>query len=188
MGYIRSSPSPAIEVETAFPPLHIRYRWLAGIFLLKYLSHSNHLIFDIYHSLFFSWRYVPKSMTILSFAANSIPPFSQFILNAPKLPPYDQSYDSLFSAPIIHITHTFLNLSSNDLKSMSHSIVNNIFVDYLNANFPNFTVVYTDGSVTPTSAGYSVYIPALLFSFLITYLRYLLLLLPNAMPSLKPYN
>jgi len=58
MGYVNSTPCPTIEVESICSPFNIRCRWLAGKFILKSLSHSNHLIFDIYYSLYLNWRYL----------------------------------------------------------------------------------------------------------------------------------
>uniref|UniRef100_A0A2S2Q117 ribonuclease H n=1 Tax=Sipha flava TaxID=143950 RepID=A0A2S2Q117_9HEMI len=48
---------------------------------------------------------------------------------------------------------------------MSLPIVNKIFSEFLNMNFDNFVVVYTDGSVSHLSAGYSFFIPELHISF-----------------------
>jgi len=49
--------------------------------------------------------------------------------------------------------------------NMSFSMVNKIFSEFLKLNFDNFIVVFTDGSVSPLSAGYSFYIPVLHISF-----------------------
>lgn len=43
--------------------------------------------------------------------------------------------------------------------------MNNFFSDFFEFNFPNFIVVYTNGSVSPLSTGYSSYIPVLYKSF-----------------------
>jgi len=40
-------------------------------------------------------------------------------------------------------------------------MVNQIFSEFLELNFHHFIVMYTDGSVSPLSAGYFVYIPEL---------------------------
>jgi len=48
---------------------------------------------------------------------------------------------------------------------MSLSVVNKYFSNYLNINYPNFTIIYTDGSVSPLSAWYSFYIPNIHVSF-----------------------
>ena len=165
MGYVRSTPCPAIEVETVCPPFNIRCRWLAGKFILKSLSHSNHLIFDTYYSLYLNWRYVPKSMPVLSIIANSLSDFYQYIINSDKLFLYEQPYDSLLFSPPVQSGNHFSNLSSKDFRIMSYSAINAAFSNHLNAHFPNFIVIYTDGSVSPLSAGYAFYIPELHVSF-----------------------
>lgn len=48
---------------------------------------------------------------------------------------------------------------------MSFPIVNKKFSEFLKLNFDHFIVMYTDGSVSPLSAGYSFYIPELHISF-----------------------
>jgi len=164
MGYVRSTPGPAIEVETICPPFNIRCRWLAGKFILKSLAYSNHNIFDTFYSLYITWRYTSKSMPILAIAANSLSNFHQYVLNSYKLPLYEQPYDSLLFTPLVQIEN-FSNFPFIELKSMSSSFVNKLFSNYLNLNYPNFTIIYTDGSVSPLSAGYSFYIPELHISF-----------------------
>ncbi|KAL4150005.1 hypothetical protein QTP88_003854 [Uroleucon formosanum] len=95
MGYVRSSPLPAIEMESSCPPFNIRCRWLAGKFLLKSLSHSSSPIFDLFYSLFLTWRYVPKNVPVLSLVANSVSPFHEYILTNIKLPIYEIGYQAL---------------------------------------------------------------------------------------------
>jgi hypothetical protein len=64
MGYVSSTSCPTMEVESTCPPFNIKCRWLAGKFLLKSLSYSDHRIFDTYYSLYLNWRYVSKSMPV----------------------------------------------------------------------------------------------------------------------------
>jgi hypothetical protein len=66
--------------------------------------------------------------------------------------------------PHVQLGHQFSDLSSNDFKLMSYSMVNAAFSNYL-INFPDFTIIYTDDSVLPFSAGYAFYIPELHISF-----------------------
>jgi len=103
-------------------------------------------------------------MPVLSIADNTLSNFHQYIIKSIKPQLYEQSYDSLVYSPLIHIDGQFTDLSSHQLKSMSSSMVNNIFSN-LNLYFPNFMVIYTDGSVCRLSAGYSFYIPDLHVSF-----------------------
>ncbi|KAL4142166.1 hypothetical protein QTP88_004679 [Uroleucon formosanum] len=165
MGYVRSTPGPAIEVETSCPPFNIRCRWLAGKFILKSLANSNHIIFDTFYSLYITWRYTPKSMPVLAIAANSLSNFHQYVLKSNKLPLYEQPYDSLLFTPSTQIDNFSDLLCYMKLKSTSRFFVNNYFSNYFNLNYPNFIIIYTDGSVSPLSAGYSFFIPELHVSF-----------------------
>ncbi|KAL4126363.1 hypothetical protein QTP88_010585 [Uroleucon formosanum] len=118
IGYVRSTSCPAIEALC--PPFNIRCRWLAGKFLLKSLSHTDHHIFDTFYSLYLNWRYVPKSMPVLSVIANILSVFHQYVMSSDKPPIYEQSYDSLLYSPPVHLGNLFSELSSKDLKNMSH--------------------------------------------------------------------
>jgi len=141
MGYVRSTPCPAIEVEDLCLPFNISCRWLAGKFLLKSLSHSDHHIFQTFYSIYLNWRYVPKSMPVLSDIANILLDFYQYIICTDKPPLYEQPYDSLLYSSPVHMGNQFFFLSSDDLKKMPHSRVN--------------------AAVSPLSAGYAFYIPEL---------------------------
>jgi len=164
MGYVRSTPVPAIEIETNCPPFYIRCRWLASKFILKSLAHPNNDIFDTFYSLSITWRYTSKSLPVLSIAANSLYNFRQYVIRPNKFSLYEQSYESLLFTPLVHIEN-FFDMPSSMLTSMSSTFVNDHFSNYLNLNYPNFTIIYTDGSVSPISAGYSFYIPKFHFSF-----------------------
>ncbi|KAL4099050.1 hypothetical protein QTP88_023545 [Uroleucon formosanum] len=165
MGYVRSSSLPAIEVESSCPPFNIRCRWLAGKFLLKSLSHSSSPIFDLFYSLFLTWRYVPKNLPVLSLVANSVSPFHEYILTNIKLPIYEIGYQALLLPAQVLLVNPFPSLSSSELRVTSPAVINSLFTDFIDNNFANFIVVYTDGSVSPLSAGYSFYIPNLHISF-----------------------
>jgi hypothetical protein len=169
MGYVRSTPGPAIEVETICPSFNIKCRWLAGKFILKSLALSNHIIFDTFYSLFVTWRYTPKSMPILSIAANNLSNLHQYVINLNKFPLYEHPYDSLLFTPAVQIVN-FSDISVTELKSMPNSFVNNSFTSYLLLNFSNFIVIYTDGSVSPLSAGYLSTYLNFMFPSLIIYL------------------
>jgi hypothetical protein len=119
----------------------------------------------MFYSLFLSWRYVPKSMLILSISDSALFNFHQYICKSSKLPLYEQSFESLLFSPLVRLDYQFLSLSSLELKKMSPPMVNKIFSEFLNMNFDHFIVVYTDGSVSPLSAGYSFFIPELHISF-----------------------
>lgn len=157
MAYVISTPWPAVEIESICLPFNIRCVWLAGKFILKSLSH-NHLIFDIYYSLYLIWLYVSKSTPFLSIIANAVSCFYQFTLNSVKLPLYELPYDSLLCSHHVQPDYQFSDLSSNDFKSKSYSMISDAFSNYLNINVPNFIIIYTDGSISSFSAGYAFYI------------------------------
>jgi len=156
MGYVKSTPGPAIEIETTRPFFNIRCRWLAGKFILKSLAHSNLNIFDTIYSLFIIWRCTSKSLPIISISANSLSNFYQYVIKSNKLLLYEQPYDSLLFTPLIRFG-SFSDIPLTVLKSMSLFLVNKYFSNYLNINYPNFTIIYTDGSVSPLSSIYSFY-------------------------------
>ncbi|KAL4153575.1 hypothetical protein QTP88_001408 [Uroleucon formosanum] len=165
MGYVRSSPLPAIEVESSCPPSNIRCRWLAGKFLLKSLSYSSSLIIDLFYSLFLTWRYVPKNLPVISLVANSVSPFREYILTNIKLPIYEIEYQALLLPGLVLLVNPFPSLSSSELRVTYPAVINSLFTDFIDNNFADFIVIYTDGSVSPLSAGYSFYIPNLHISF-----------------------
>jgi hypothetical protein len=134
MGFVKSTPCPVIEVEANSAPFNIRCQWLASKFLLKSLAYSNHLIFDMFYSLFLSWRYVPKSVPILSISASALSNFHQYICKSSKLPLYEQSFESLLFFPLVRLDNQFLSLSSLEFKKMSTPMVNKIFSEFLNMN------------------------------------------------------
>lgn len=143
------------------PPFNIRCRWLAGKFLLKNLSFHYSEIYNSFLDIYYSWRYVHKSLPILSSVAYSLTSTRNFIIKYNKLPLYDIDFQALFFSPLIHIEKNFLNQSPNSLKTISPLIVNNLFLDFVRDKFPNSTLIFTDGSVSPLSAGYAFHIPDL---------------------------
>lgn len=161
IGALKSTPNAAVEIETACPPFNIRNRWLAGKFLLKNFSLRHSTIFNSFLDIYFSWRYVKKSLPILASTAYSLSSIRNFVTNSKILPLYEINYLALSYSPIVHTNRHFLNFTSKALKSISPIIVNNLFLDYIQNNFPNSTLIYTDGSVSPLSAGYAFFIPDL---------------------------
>lgn len=124
-------------------PFNIRCRRLAEKFLLKYLSYSNPIIFDTFFSLFLNQR---KSLSILH-----LPPILLFSISLTT---------NLFFTLLLLPT-----LFSNKLKTLPPSTVNNLFLDYLKDSFPSYILIYTDGSVSPLSPGFSFFILKLCISY-----------------------
>lgn len=87
-------------------------------------------------------------MSVLSIAANSLSNFHQYVIKSHKLPLYEQPYDSLLFTHLAHSDY-FSDLPLSVLKSMFLSFVNKYFSNYFNLNYPNHTIIYTDGSVSP---------------------------------------
>lgn len=81
---LKSTPSPAIEVEMACPPYDIRCRWLAGKLLLKCLTNRDPAIFNSFLDIYSSWRYVQKSLPVLASIAHSLADTRYFIFNSYK--------------------------------------------------------------------------------------------------------
>jgi len=106
-------------------------------------------------------------MPVLSISANALSDFHQYICicKSSNLPLYEQSFESLLFSPLVSLENQFSSLSSMELKEISVPMVNKIYSEFLKLNFDNFIVVYTDGSVSPLSAGYSFFIPELNISF-----------------------
>lgn len=93
-------------------------------------------------------RYVSKSLPILALTANSAP-FHQYILTNSQLPMYEIGYEALLYSTHVHIADIFPGFSSFGLRNSSSVVVNNIFSDFIECNFPDFIVIYKDGSVFP---------------------------------------
>jgi hypothetical protein len=165
MGCVRPSPLPGIEVKSLCPPFNIRCRWIAGKFLLKSLSRSNCSIFDTFYSLFLTWRYIPKSLPVFSLTANNISPFHQYISTSMKFCVYEIAYEALMYSTQVHVVNIFPGFISTELRSTSSVVINYLFSDFIINNFTDFTVIYTDGSVSSLLAGYSFYVPEIYMSF-----------------------
>jgi hypothetical protein len=103
---------------------------------------------------------MPESMLVLSNIANVLSVFHHYVISTDKPLLCKQSYDSLLYCPV-NMGNLFSDLTSNNLKKISHFMVNATFSNHLIVNFPNFIIVYIDGSISPLSAGYAFYIPEL---------------------------
>jgi len=183
MGYVKSTPDPAIEIDLTCPPFNIRCRWLAGKFILKSLAHSNHNIFDTFYSLFITWRYTFKSLPVLTIAANSPSNFHQYVIKSNKLLLYEQPYDIHLFTILVRF-HSFSNFPLTVLKSMSLSLVNKYFSILT-------TLTSLSSILTAQYHPYQRDIPFiyLIFTFLslTIYLLRSLPILLSAMPFSKPF-
>jgi len=152
-----------IEVETACPPFEFRCKRLAGKFLLKNLAFRSPGIFNLFLEIYFSWRYVPKTMPMLSNMACSLLDFKQFIIKLQRLPVHEINVDTLSFSPPIYINKLFLDDPAEHLKTLPSYTVDFRLLEFYGviwSNFPNSTVIFTDGSVSLLSAGSSFFIPS----------------------------
>lgn len=77
---------------------------------------------------------------------------------------YDTPYQALTSKPLILISPSIL-ITCQDLKIFLNAFINFIFNNFISLNFPNYFLVFTDGSVSSSSEGYSFYMLILSTSF-----------------------
>ena len=166
VGALSSSPLASLEVECACPPIELRSRRLAGKFLLKTLSSSNQSLFQMFVSIQSSWSYVAKTLPILASVAFSFSALSPLVYRSnSRLQFYDTPYAALSFFPEITISPNFLCYSPKELSRLPQTLVDSLFNEYILSNFPSFVQIFTDGSVSPNSAGFSFFIPSLSISF-----------------------
>ncbi|KAL4103296.1 hypothetical protein QTP88_018673 [Uroleucon formosanum] len=166
VGALSSSPLASLEVECACPPIELRSRRLAGKFLLKMLSSPNQSLFHMFVSIKSSWSYVPKTLPILASVASSFSAFSPLVHRPSlRLQIYDTPYAALLYVPEVTVSPNFLGYSPKELPRLSRTLVDSLFNEYISYNFRSSVQIFTDGSVSPNSAGFSFFIPSLNFSF-----------------------
>lgn len=66
------STSRVIEVESACSSLEIRARWRSDTFVLKHYTDSFINVVNLFNEVLKEWRYVPKSLSLLSNVAISL--------------------------------------------------------------------------------------------------------------------
>ncbi|KAL4156135.1 hypothetical protein QTP88_000170 [Uroleucon formosanum] len=166
VGALSSSPLASLEVECACLPIELRSRRLAGKFLLKMLSSPNQSLFHMFVSIKSSWSYVPKTLPIFASVASSFSAFSPLVHRPSlRLQIYDTPYAALLYVPEVTVSPNFLGYSPKELPRLSRTLVDSLFNEYISYNFRSSVQIFTDGSVSPNSAGFSFFIPSLNFSF-----------------------
>jgi len=124
---------------------------------LKALSDPHSTLFNQFYSLNSSWRYVTKSLPILVSIASSLSCLSLLILRPKnRLFLYHTSFGSILSNSIATIKPSSLGYSHISLLQFSAQVIDNLFNFFISSEFPDFCLVFTNGSVS--SAGFSVYI------------------------------
>ncbi|CAH0558656.1 unnamed protein product [Brassicogethes aeneus] len=162
LGAMRSSPTNALQIEACEPPLRFRKHFLTDKFLLKNFSISNNPV--IYHieilrtSIYARGASAEKNDLVL--AMNNLADVRCRISVKNKLPIYSSDY---FKCKI-KIPHCFdLGIPRDPrLKTFNNSI----FKEVTKKKWPDFTHIFTDGSVVPSvSTSYGVYSENLQINF-----------------------
>lgn len=109
-------------MEAAYPPLHIRYCWLAGKCLLKCSFSSSLGIVDIFCAI---WRFVRKFMSLLASQIPSLNSAINFIKFSPKLPLYNLRNSSHFFSLYFLLKFSFLQ--PQGIKVFPPHVDNNLF-------------------------------------------------------------
>lgn len=161
IGALKSTPIHSLNIETCCPPLHIRFRWLTGKFLLKCSHFSSSPIIDLFMSVNNNWRFVRRFLPLLSSLIQCYAPIYNHVLKVDKLPLYDTPYDALTFLPSITVDPNFLGYTPSELHLMPPCFTNNLFNQYINDHYSSSILVFTDGSVSSSSAGYSYFFPLL---------------------------
>lgn len=156
---LKSSPFKAIEIGSVCPSLELISRLLARKFLLDHTSfHSLHIV-ELFHEVASLWRFVPSRLPILATYAYNIQLCEPYILkNENHLPIYATSFSVLLKKLDITIKPLFLNTSRAFLNGLQNYTVDALFQNFINTHFPKFTIVFTDGLMSETSASDSSYI------------------------------
>jgi len=111
-------------VECACPPFGLRSRRLAGKFLLKTLSSSNHSLFQMFVFIKSSWSYVDKTLPIPASVAFSFSTFSPLVYRPSlRLQIYDTPYAALSIFPELTVSPNFLGYSPKELPRLPQSLV-----------------------------------------------------------------
>ena len=111
------------------------------------------------------WIYVPKTaktFPILASVAFSFSAFSPLVYRSHlRLQMYDTPYPVILFTPKVTISPNFLGYFPKELPRLPQSLVDSLFNEFIQSNFPNSLLIFTDGSVSVNSAGFSFFIPAL---------------------------
>jgi hypothetical protein len=81
------------------------------------------------------------------------------------LPLYDTPFEALLLDVPSFIYLTFLGIPILTFRSFPSSTVNVLFKDFIKTHYPNYYLIFIDGSVSILSAGYYFYIPSVSMKF-----------------------
>lgn len=125
---------------------------------------------NLFREMASAWRFVHKRLSVLASYARNIQAAEQFIIrNHNCLPIFFASFSSIMAPLDTTIDPLFLNAPWKSLLFFGNALVNACFQHNINHNFPNSTLIFTYGSVSSASAGYSFFLKPLIFLLLVTY-------------------
>lgn len=76
-----------------------------------------------------------------------------------RLALFNISFLAILVYPLIHINSLFMGISHRKVLGLATTVVNNLFNVVVENLFSVFNLIYTDGSATKVSSGFSIYIP-----------------------------
>lgn len=76
---------------------------------------------------------------------------------------FDISFSTLLDCLRVHIDPLFMGVSHRVAFGLTIIVVNNLFNVVVENSFSDFNLIYTDGSESKESAGFSIYIPQFYF-------------------------
>lgn len=164
MGYMRSSPIAAMEVEANIPPLAIRRQFLADKYFLRTYSIENHPVkqqMETWAKFMIKseyWAIKPTPALLQSY--KKLKMYDPLIQKTNTTPPYNIPF-SLFTNPPqipIHL-NALKELKKN--PNLNTAMKQQIFEQIMEEEWPNEEKIFTDGSkvMTPeqTLVGAAVY-------------------------------
>lgn len=154
VGFLRSTPVCAIEAEVGEPPLNLRRQYLSDKLILNLLSRNSSVIPKISKlsaltltSTF--WR-VKKSPNITeSFLRLS--GLQEVIHSSKGLNCFKAKYEAYETDIIVKVDIDFDNVPKK--------FINNIFQETIAKTWPNYEMIFTDGSKGKEGVGCAFYVP-----------------------------
>ncbi|XP_026475710.1 uncharacterized protein LOC113380860 [Ctenocephalides felis] len=158
LGTIRSTPRIAVLAEAGEAPLNIRKQILTNRFLIKKFNSDSARILKqleelaVLHFRANYWKNRPTPPLITGFY--NLKPLEDLIITNDKLPYHSHSWKYSFTKKYIGL---------NDFNYTTHNsnknIINWEFDNWLDTEWKDFTVIYTDCSKLGNKVGCAVYAP-----------------------------
>ena len=155
IGALKSTPIPALYAETGILPLHFRRNLLADRFIARIMSHTYtppSLTLKIRHVTAY-WRFAPHKLPLLCKRATNLLKLQKYTIPLPPYPTSSISFPLLFNK---HTIHKIPNLIDLSLQAQ--------FASFIFDQFPNHTLIFTDGSKSESGVGAAFWIPSMSYS------------------------